>query len=84
MRTLAEELQDRMGDQTQIEFAEKLGIAQSTLSEILSGKKVPGLNKTASAIAQAYPELAVFFLPENIAGAKAECPSDNGDTSEAA
>jgi transcriptional regulator with XRE-family HTH domain len=77
MKTLADELKNRMGERTQVEFAEALGIAQSTLSELLSGKRVPGLNRTAAAVVAAFPELAPFFLPENIATAKDERCSDS-------
>lgn len=79
MQTLGEALQERMGSKTQIEFAEELGIAQSTLSEILSGKRMLGLNRAAAAIVRAYPELSALFLPENIAIAKEECDSEQDD-----
>lgn len=67
MATLAEELEERRGKRSQVEFAQFLGISQGRLSEILGGKASPGLSKTAEAILAHYPELAPLFLPENIA-----------------
>jgi hypothetical protein len=60
--TLDKAIKQRMGDKTQVEFAAELGIAQSTLSGILAGEPVPGLNKTADAIVRRYPELLPLFL----------------------
>jgi len=63
---LATRLKERMGDDTQGEFARKLGFSQSYLSFILHGL-VPGVeSKAAQAILRKYPELVSFFLPEDI------------------
>ena len=70
MTTLASELEKRRAGRTQMDFAAFLGISQGRLSEILAGKAIPGLSKTAAAIIEHYPELAAFFLPRNIAEAK--------------
>lgn len=75
---LDKELKERMGDMTQIEFAEEIGIAQSTLSEILSGKRLPGLSLAAAAIVRRYPELAGFFVPEDITIALVNRTSEDG------
>ena len=65
-QSLAEALRGRMGSRGQAEFAAWLGISQAHLSEILSGKARPGLERAAAAIARRYPDLLPFFVPEDI------------------
>jgi len=63
---LAEALRERMGDETQTQFAQRLGVHQSRLNVILHGLIPKIESKAAQAILRTYPELAPFFLPEHI------------------
>lgn len=63
---LAIALKERMGDETQRQFAKRLGLSQSYLSFILHGL-VPGIgSKGAQAILRSYPELVSLFLSADI------------------
>jgi len=66
---LATALKERMGARSQKQFAQDLQISEGQLSRMLRGKGNPGLTKAARLILKVYPELAPFFLPENIAQA---------------
>lgn len=66
MSDIALELKRRKGEMSQQEFAEYLGISQAHLSDILSGKQVPGLSPAARAILSRFPDMLAFFVPANI------------------
>ena len=53
---VASVLRDRMRGRTQVSFSTELGVSQSTLSRILTGKRPAG-TKAARRIAAVYPEL---------------------------
>lgn len=67
--TLGAALRHRRGERTLAEFSQLLGISTTLLSKIETGDRHPGLTKGARCILRLYPELAPFFLPENIIGA---------------
>lgn len=63
---LATALKERMGDETQGQFAKRLGISPSYVSFLLNGL-VPGIgSKGAQAILRHYPELVSLFLSDDI------------------
>jgi transcriptional regulator with XRE-family HTH domain len=65
---LRELLRDLKGQDTQMEFAAKVGINQSTVSKLLLGKRIGG-RAVIAALLRAYPErhdeiMSVFCAPE--------------------
>jgi len=68
-QTLGAALRERRAGRTLAEFSKIIGISTTLLSKIESGDRHPGLTKGARCILRVYPELAPFFLPENIIGA---------------
>lgn len=68
MSTIAK-IKELQGERSQGQFAAELGISQSTLSRIYSGRRRLG-EKVARRIARRYPaltfNLAAFFLADDI------------------
>lgn len=69
--TLAEALRARIDGRRQRVIAEKMGISQNRLSEILRGQPVE-IGKGPLGILRVYPDLWPFFLPADIAVALCE------------
>lgn len=60
----------RLAEQTsQAEIAKRTGLDQSTISKMLSGKRVGNI-ATMRKLLEAYPELGASFVPENIPNGK--------------
>lgn len=64
--TLAEALRARIDGRRQSVIAERMGISQNRLSEILRGEPVE-IGKGPLGILRVYPDLWPFFLPADIA-----------------
>jgi len=69
MQNLVKGLRKRQGNQSQQDFADLLGIDQSTLSRLYSGDRRPG-RKVVRGILKQFPELipdeVALFLLENM------------------
>ena len=65
IQELVRQLKQRQGDRTQAEFAKFLGISQPMLSRLYRQERNIGLD-TFLQIARRYPDLAFFFLSQNI------------------
>ena len=61
---LATALRERMeaAGENQTQFASRLGLSQSVVSELLNGKGRAGLTMAARAILQEYPDLLSFLI----------------------
>ena len=55
----------RQAGLTQVQFAQRLGISQATLSRLYNGQRQIGIT-TLTRIIEAYPDLAPLFLPPDI------------------
>ena len=69
MSRLAEELTTRMDGRKQRIVAERMGISQNYLSDILGGKVSVEMPKGAIGILRLWPDMWPFFVPEDIARA---------------
>lgn len=64
-----EELKRLAEETSQAEIAKRTGLDQSTISRMLSGKRVGNI-ATMRKLLEAYPELGTRLLPENIPNSK--------------
>ena len=55
----------RQAGLTQVQFAQRFGISQATLSRLYNGQRRIGIT-TLTRIIEAYPDLAPLFLPPDI------------------
>lgn len=66
MNTLAEELRTRIDGRKQKLVAERIGISQNWLSDILRGQAKLEVPQAIVGILRLWPDLWPFFLPEDI------------------